>query len=374
MRHLYFLLVMVVSVASYGAVTFEGAYDTAEHAKAAMKTAADAVTPNIYNNGYWGEGRCSGQPSQYPVVMYAFYWYLGAEEHYYCYGAPCPEGTEIDVTTGQCKEESKCKSGEDGVGTWYEGIASSPTWKPPSLLPTGVMCDGECQIEYIDGDVDVCLYAAGKPFPKPLWCSFKGTKNGKTCTYGDQTLGNGGIAPDDVGAVCPNGNCTPSPGSSGSTQNTDNTSNAGSDGGSKTCANGATDYPTCTAPRGTSNGNPTTGTTTSITGTVSLDEGGSATGVDRGAGSADLEAQTKERKDAFTDQTKVGELPWKFVYSLPSNYCHTLKFGVFGREREFDVCPWLSMLREGLGYLIYFLTSLYIWRSLTGSVGASGAK
>lgn len=392
------LLIGFSSAAFSGSNTFAGGYSTWQQAQAA------AVA--VRGNDYVSQGACSGQGTQYATFLYAFVVDMGSDNYsYYCYGAPCPDGTSVDQTTGQCK--TACTSGQSSTasyyvpGYWSTGPAETDhvqvgTYNPPSSL-----CDGQCRGNVNNIVVGSCSGSSETggtvASPVPIHCDYSITLDGSTCS-GDN--GNAPVWNPSTDHLCANGasdypTCTPPTNtcSNGATDYPTCTPPTG------TCANGATDYPTCTSPQtGTcSNGATnyptctTGGSGSGETGTCAngasnyptcttpsgsggegsqkIDESGTPTGVNSD-GSDALDKAAAERELGFADNTKRTDIPWSFQFSIPATACSPIEWSVYGRPKSVDLCPMLAKVREALAYLWYGLACIYCWKRVTSSTGA----
>lgn len=102
-----------------------------------------------------------------------------------------------------------------------------------------------------------------------------------------------------------------------------------------------------------------------------LDESGmpSSTGAFAGPLSAFDSAAASATAGITSAGSSAGSLAWSWGFSLPPGTCTSISATIHGRTFTVDPCSGdgIAKFRSALGYLVYMLGALYIWRSAVGS-------
>lgn len=111
------------------------------------------------------------------------------------------------------------------------------------------------------------------------------------------------------------------------------------------------------------------GSGSGTSGTVKIDESGTASSVSTAAGAAAIDSAGNDFISSIQNNTKRDAVPWSFNYTLPTSVCRPLEWSVLGQVKSYDPCPLLERVRAAMAFLMYALCALYLWRSVTGAVG-----
>lgn len=390
-----------------------------------------AITGSGANNAAQCTYVVSFQGNTYPGTLNIFRYQMSG---YVCPNGGSLNGTTCVCPAGETDNGTSCLSnpcsssaGQSHTMNVTSGWARSSTPNANDVVidyhqtgeqVTAPLCDGQC-ISTFDG-VDGC-YRSQVPGANGLHrvsCDFKMTRTATQCGSASATADPNvppPACPGYVGsvngkAVCVDplgGPATPSvpqlpgtppeqPGnpSAGNAPSTGSGSGVGGVGRTPSTGNGGNNGggSNASTPGGGSDGNGQTNEGGNGTGVQTvevntcglpgqpacrIDETGTpnGNGAFNGAkGQFDSAAQAEQEGISGAGSRTTG-LSWTYFISLPTGVCTPLDLSIGPREFIIDPCTssGVALWRQILGWMLFVLTGLYMWRSATGAVGA-GAR